>query len=257
MRCARSLICGGDFEGLESINISNWYDQYMDAPSSLDEVFALSPERFGSHWKRIDELIATERQDSQFAAWERIAARIGDSPHSKGMPFFRMAILKLLSHPDESIGIQLLEAARREDDRFGPDSGQLPHRMGAYRLLSLVKDYFQELHRLPSRDWQKGLLSPENRSVLMMTLLMVYNRSVVEILDMPSYTFQAFFKLVTDRDLCRFAAENYYCAETLVQAFFLEGQAIVKTRDECPLARAIVGLLGGCSKPFLPIDCRK
>jgi hypothetical protein len=85
----------------------------------------------------------------------------------------------------------------------------------------------------------------------MKTLLAVYDLSVVGILEMRSHNYQAFFKLIGDRNLCAFAIENYCCAESLLQGFFLQGQAIVKTRDEYPLARAIVAMLGGVLEAFM------
>ena len=223
----------------------------MEMLSSVEQIFALAPEQFGSLWHEIDTLIATMPQDRQFEAWQRIAAHFGDSPHSKGMPFFRMGILKLFVEPDENAGIQLLEAAYVEDEKFGLDSGQLPHRMGAYRLLSLTKEYFRYLRDLDQRDWQQKLLLPEYRSALMGTLLRVYDLSLAGILEMRSYNYQAFFSLITDRGLCAFGIENYYCAESVLQTFFLQGQAIVKTRDEYPLARAIVAMLAGVLEAFL------
>jgi hypothetical protein len=70
-------------------------------------------------------------------------------------------------------------------------------------------------------------------------------------LDLPGFTYAAFFALINDQNLRAFAMENYYCAESLIQMFFLEGQAINKPRDEYPLSRAVVGLLGGVLEALL------
>ena len=220
---------------------------HMAEPTSLDEVFALAPERYDLYWHQIDALLRTVPPDMQMEAWQRIANRI-DELHSKGHPQFRLSALKLLSEADETIAIQLLEAAYREDEKFGPASGQLPHRMGAYRLLSLTKEYFRYLRE--QRNWQQGLLAMEYRRVLAETLLLVYDRSLVAAFDMPSYNYRAFFALLKEQRLSAFAMENYYCADSLIQIFFLQGSAIDKARDEYPLARAIVGLLAGVLEAF-------
>jgi hypothetical protein len=39
----------------------------------------------------------------------------------------------------------MLELAHEEDKCFGPETGQLTHRMGACKLLSLTKEYFHYL----------------------------------------------------------------------------------------------------------------
>jgi hypothetical protein len=220
----------------------------MAAPISLDEVFALSPEQYELYWQQIGALVRVLSLEKQMEAWLRIADRIDDA-HSKGIPLFRLSALKLLVEADESSGINLLEAAYREDEKFGPASGQLPHRMGAYRLLSLAKEYFQYLRQ--QTNWQKDLLLPDHRRVLMETLFLVYDRSLIAADDMPSYNYRAFFSLLKDGKLAAFGMENYYCAESLLQMFFLQGQGINKARDEYPLARAIVGLLAGVLEAFL------
>jgi hypothetical protein len=219
----------------------------MAAPTSLEEVFKLPPEQYDLYWSQIDALVGVVPLEKQIEAWQTIADRI-DASDSKGHPLFRLSALKLLIDADEASGIQLLEAAYKEDERFGPATGQLPHRMGAYRLLSLTKEYFRYLRE--QENWQSGLLSLDNRRVLIETLFLVYDRSLVAAHDMPGYNYRAFFTLLKDEKLAAFGIENYYCAESLLQMFFLEGQAINKARDEYPLARAIVGLLAGVLEAF-------
>jgi hypothetical protein len=220
----------------------------MEPPHTLDQVFALDPEQFDKHWSEIDAIVQAEPVAKQAEAWERIAVLVGDS-HSKGMPFFRLGIVNLITNTDETKGVGFLESAFKEDEKFGPSTGQLPHRMGAYRLLSLTKEYFEYLRR--RKSWEKDLLLPENRQVLITTLLIVYDRSLVDALLMHSYNYRAFFTLLSEHDLCAFAIENYYCAESLIHMYFTEGQTIDRARDEYPLARSIVALLGGVLEAFL------
>lgn len=64
-------------------------------------------------------------------------------------------------------------------------------------------------------------------------------------------------KLIKHDALRRFAGENYFCAEHLLQLFTLEGQHIDKHDDQYPLGRATVALIGGvlesiCSTGFPP-----
>jgi len=165
------------------------------------------------------------------------------------MPYFRLGILKLLSEESENEGVEWLERAYTEDQRFGNESGRVAQRMGAYRLLSLTKEYFQYL-RL-RKGWEAELLSPAHIHTLMKTLLIVYDRSLVEPLLVPSHDYRSFFSLMTKRELCAFAIENYYCAERLIQSFFTEGQVISRNQDEYALARSIITLLGGVLEAIL------
>ena len=57
--------------------------------------------------------------------------------------------------------------------------------------------------------------------------------------------------MIGDRKLLRFAFENYCCADSLIEVWFATGQALNKTRDEYPLARAIVSLLAGVLEAIL------
>jgi hypothetical protein len=62
---------------------------------------------------------------------------------------------------------------------------------------------------------------------------------------MKGFTTTDFLKLIKSDALRRFAVENYFCTENLLVMFSLEGQHIDKINDQYPLARAIVGLVGG------------
>jgi hypothetical protein len=216
--------------------------------STLEQVFRLAPEQFDAHWNQIDRLVQSEPFETQANLWIRIAEAIGES-RSRGMPYFRMGILKLLSEENEAPGVKWLERAYTEDERFGNESGQLPHRMGAYRLLSLTKEYFEYLRKCA--DWQGQLLLRTNIRVLVKTLLIVYDRSLVETILVPSYSYRAFFSLITRPELSAFAIENYYCAERLIQTFFTQGQVINRAQDEYALARSIITLLGGVLEVIL------
>jgi len=215
---------------------------------SLDDALALPPDQYDGRWPEIDRLVQVYPVERQLAVWQAFADRV-DSAGSKGHPYFRLGTLKLIAETSEVNAIRLLELAHEEDKKFGPGVGKLPHRMGAYILLSLAKEYFHYLNE--RRDWQQTLRSGSARIVLIETLFRVYNQSNVPALELPSFTYRLFFSLIKDRDLCAFAMENYYCADSLIQTFFLQGQAINKARDEYPLARSVVGLLGGVLEALL------
>jgi hypothetical protein len=220
----------------------------MDAISSLDQALTLAPEQYDLYWSQIDALVRAVPPEEQVALWHAFANRVGSS-HSKGHSYFRLGILTLMIELDELKGIRFLELAYEQDQQFGPRVRIQPHRMGAYKLLSLTKEYFRYLRE--AKDWQQALLTGRPRRILIETLFMVYDRSLVEVLDMPSFTYPAFSDLMKNQDLRAFAIENYYCGESLIQMFFLEGQAISKARDEYPLSRAVVGLLAGVLEALL------
>ncbi len=210
---------------------------------TLDDALKIDAALYDSHWQEVDTIVGQlATVQDQISAWEKIAERISP-PLSRGMPYFRLGVLRLLTDPDESQALGYLESAYKEDERYAPDKGMLAHRMGAYRLLALSKGFLAYLRN--QKNWETEQLEGSHRQTLVRALLAVYDRSLVHILDMPGYTYQAFFELVTDRGLTRFAIENYFCAEHLLELFSLQGQHIDKHTDEYPLARAIVGLVAG------------
>jgi hypothetical protein len=85
----------------------------------------------------------------------------------------------------------------------------------------------------------------------MTTLLAVYNGSLVHILDTEGHTYQSFFTVIQDKSLVRFAIENYFCAEHLIEMFFVQGPHLSRHTDEYPLSRAIVGLFAGVLEAML------
>ena len=174
---------------------------------------------------------------------------MGSAQISKGHPYFRLAVLHLQTDADESVAISFLELAYAEDQKYGPNVGKEPHRMGAYRLLSLTKGFLTYLRE--QKNWQTEQLKEPHRLALIRTLLAVYDGSLVHILDRTGHTYQSFFTLISHRGLLRFAIENYYCAENLLEVYFAQNRFIAGHTGEYPLARAIVGLLAGVLEAIL------
>lgn len=215
-----------------------------------DEILKLDPLQFETHWKEIDQAISglPSIQD-QIAAWEAIVDHLNPYQVSKGMPYFRLGHIHLVNDPDETRAIKYLEAAYKEDLRYGPDAGKTPHRMGAYRLLALTKGFIEYLNT--QKNWETEQLHHPNRSTVIKTLLAVYDQSLVHILDLEGHTYQSFFTVIQDKSLTRFAIENYFCAERLIELFFISGAHISRFTDEYPLSRSIVGLFGGVLEAIL------
>ena len=218
---------------------------------TLDDILnLLEPIQFDAHWRQIDKIIGRLPSDrDQIDAWGRIVNRLSPAPISKGHPYFRLAILHLLTDSEEAQAISYLELAYQEDRRYGPSVGLTPHRMAAYRLLSLTKGFLTHLRS--KKNWQKEQLVEPYRPVLTRMLLTVYDKSLIHVLDREGYTDQEFSRLISHRGLLRFASENYFCAEDLLELFFVQNSGIDKLRNEYPLARAIVGLLGGVLEAIL------
>jgi len=220
--------------------------------NTIDDIFTLPPANLDSQWGDVDALIARLPTINQQAnVWERILQHLQSQPMSKGMPYFRLGVLRLLTESDWSKGIHYLELAYKEDQRYADTTPQPAHRRGAYRLLCLVKGFLNYLNT--KKNWETEQLSDPHRTVLIKTLLTVYDKSLIHVLDMPSPTYRHFSQLIPQPELSRFATENYFCAKELLELFFLEGQHINKHANEYPLARAIVGLLGGVLEALLAV----
>jgi hypothetical protein len=216
----------------------------------IDDILKLDPLLFDSNWKQIDQAIgALGTAAEQLAAWKAVAAYLEPHPVSKGMPFFRIGHMYLVTEPDARKAIEYLEKAYKEDLKYGPDNGRTPHRMGAYRLLALTKGFLEYLES--KKNWEAEQLNPPNRAVLMKTLLAVYDASLVHILDSEGHTYQSFFAVIQDKSLVRFAIENYFFAERLIEMFFVSGPHLSRHTDEYPLSRVIVGLFGGVLEAIL------
>jgi hypothetical protein len=216
---------------------------------TLEDILELQPTQFGQFWQTdIDRIVAKlPTYQEQIKAWECILNHISNEPVHKGHPLFRLGVLNLIVSPDEKVGIGYLEQACFEDQKFKPNNY---NRMAAYRLLSLVRDFLKHLwsSRVP---WQREHLRPQYRETLFRMLVTVYDMSLLSILDLKGQTYQEFFRLISDDDLRLFAGQNYYCAEHLLELWAIPQRHIVTHDDECPLARAVIGLLGGVLEALL------
>lgn len=220
--------------------------------NTLNEVLSLEPEKFDAHWGEIDGIIfRLDNALEQIDAWEKVLLILKPTDLSKGHPYFRLGVLRLRVDPDHAGAVSFLEKAYAEDKRFQDSTGTPAHRRAAYRLLSLVKGFFQYLQSLSPGNWQLEQLIPPHRPVMVETLLTLYDETRLHVLDMKSYTHQEFFSLIERPELARFAIQNYFCAQDLLTLFFLENPPIDRNTDEYPLSRAIVGLFGGVIEAIL------
>jgi hypothetical protein len=210
-------------------------------------------------WREIDKIVMGVSEGDQVIEWLRVGKALENIPVGKGHPYFRLGVLHLLRDSSEKKAVDFLEQAYREDERYAPAAGLQPHRMGAYRLLALVKSYFLYLNDKKKQKFTKGnkigweaeQFAGNTRRPQISTLLTVYDRSLVHPLDLEGHTYQSFFELVKDRSLCRFAIENYFCSEALITLLLVEGQAAFRNTNEYPISRAIIGLLGGVIEAIL------
>jgi hypothetical protein len=218
--------------------------------AQISDILNLNPLLFDANWTQIDQLIwSLQTVHEQVSAWQAIADYLKPHPVSKGMPFFRLGHMYLVSEPDAKRAIEYLEKAYKEDVKYGPDNGRTPNRMGAYRLLALTKGFIEYLEA--KKNWEAEQLMPPHRPVLMKTLLAVYDASLAHILDSEGHTYQSFFAVIQDKSLVRFAIENYFFAERLIEMFYVSGPHLSRHTDEYPLSRAIVGLFGGVLEAIL------
>lgn len=223
----------------------------MTSTEALNEVLKLTPGEIDRKWAEIDALVMRLPRDDQIKIWAKFLGHVNDAPISKGHPFFRLGVLHLLADSDETVAISYLEKAFREDQTYARDHGQIAHRMGTYRLLALCKGFFEYLANVKPTDWQVAQLKEPNRNVVVQTVLMLYDQSLVHPVEMQTYTYQTFFALVADRKLCAFAIENYFCAEELIEKASLKSGWSLLHQHEYPFARAIVGLIGGVLEAIL------
>jgi hypothetical protein len=218
--------------------------------NTLEDVLALEPEQLHSNWNEVDRIIRTlPSQLEQIRAWEQICKTLDmsadESNSLKGHPFFRLGILHLLEDCNEQKGLEYLELAYKEDQKYAEETGKTAEERAAYRLLAIVKDFFAYLRSKKPQDWESALLLAKNRKVLIPLLFTVYDLSITHVLDMSGFTTVDFLKLIKDDKLRRFAGENYFCTENLLVMFTRTNQHIDKHNDQYPLGRAIVGLIGG------------
>lgn len=218
--------------------------------TTLDDILRLDPLNIDGHWTGVDQVVwALRTAEEQIAAWQAILNFLQPHPVSKGMPLFRLGHMHLVYDSDAAKAINYLELAYKEDIKYGPEKGRTAHRMGAYRLLALAKGFIGYLET--KRNWETEQLCPPHRPILMKTLLAIYDRSIVHILDSEGHTYQSFFALMHDKGLIRFAIENYFFAERLIEMFYISGSHICRATDEYPLARTAIGLYGGVLEAIL------
>lgn len=203
-----------------------------------------------AQWREIDQVVwALRTPQEQITAWEAIADHLKSHPVPNGMPYFRLGHMHLLHDDDATVAIRYLELAYQEDLKYGPENGKTPHRMGAYRLLALTKGFLEYLNA--KKNWETEQLRPPHRTAVIQALLAVYDRSLAHILDLEGHTYQSFFAIMQDKNFTRFAIENYFCAERLIELFFISGAHFSKFSDEYPLSRSIIGLFGGVLEAIL------
>lgn len=211
----------------------------------------MPPKELDNHWRAIDELVvALPTNQIQEQAWQRIVLMRESGGLSRGHPFFRLGVHHLQNDEDESRALQFLEQAYQEDEKFHSNSQLPPHRKGAYRLLSITKGFLDYLQN-EGNPWEKQQLNPPQRETLITTLLIVYDKSLIPILDSPTLTYLTFQALIKNPQFVRFAIENYNCGIHLIEAFVHNDTHINTHSDEYPLARAVVGLFAGVIEAVL------
>lgn len=129
---------------------------------TLDTILTASPAALGSLSvaQRLDQLIdSTPSVQQRVDGWNRVATVMEAKGMSSGHAHFRLGILHLFSDTDEGIGISHLERAYEQDQRFVAD--REPHRLAAYRVLSLVRDFLEDLRT--KKNWRALQLDPNHR----------------------------------------------------------------------------------------------
>jgi len=148
--------------------------------SEIDEILK-SPDQVlkePAAFHRLDHLIESLPDDQRALEWSRVAGCLEARGLSSGHAHFRLGIWHLVNDTDERTGIKHLELAYAQDQKF---SGRKePHRMSAYRVLGLIKDFLGYLSS--KKNWQVDQLQPPYRRVLITTLLAVYDEPYFEAL---------------------------------------------------------------------------
>lgn len=220
--------------------------------ASLKDILAWDPQQLHSSWREVDVAVQSlpSRQE-QIQALEQICKALdasSDPIHSlKGHPYFRLGVLHLLENDDERNGLSYLERAYKEDQTYSEikRDGVRPEDKAAYRLLAIVKDFFDYLRSKKPTDWESALLLPSNRKVLIPILFTVYDLSLVHPLDMRVHTNLDFRSLIKDDKLRIFAGENYHCVVNLLETSVLKDHHLDTVNGRYALGRAMVGMVGG------------
>lgn len=218
--------------------------------NSVDELLCLPDSEFATRevWQKFDALIETlPNPADRVKGWERVVAELCRRKAPLGHPKFRLGILHLVNDPDAIAGIKHLEEAHDEDLRYGVNEEAF--RKAAYRVLCLTKDFFGDLQG--RKGWKAEQLLPPHRTTLVRTLLAVYDETARNILDLDTHTYSPFFKLIKNDCLRRFAGENYYLAQELLERVSFESGRSLLLLHQYPLARSIIGLYGGALEALL------
>ncbi|MFI5116858.1 MAG: hypothetical protein ACHP8B_09180 [Terriglobales bacterium] len=217
---------------------------------TVDDILALPHDQFDdkANWDELDVLIGSlPDAQAQINEWNRILRHTESIRSPTGHPHFRLGILHLLIDTDETAGIAHLQVAFESDKKYATERA---HRMAAYRVLSLVKDFLADLGS--KKNWQRLQLEPHHRRVLISMLFEIYDLTARRhVIDMPAHTYAPFFRLIADDALRVFAGENYMCAQSLLEWVETNGGRSFILTYEYPLARAMVGLYGGVLEALL------
>jgi hypothetical protein len=211
---------------------------------TIDEILAIPNDQFDNKttWDQLDGLIGSMTDTRmQMQEWNKILRHTEAIGSPTGHPHWRLGILHLLADSDEDDGVAHLEFAYESDKKHAPGRA---HRMAAYRALSLIRDFLADLRS--KRNWQSRQLEVQYRGVLIGMLFEIYDLTArYHILDMPVHTYDPFFRLIADGALRTFAAENYMCAQFLLEWVGTTGGHSFILTNEYAFARVIVGLYGG------------
>lgn len=219
--------------------------------SEVNEIVDLLSDSFESPqtWGKLDDVIAKlPNPDDQIREWHRVVAAVESKNIPSGHPHFRLGILYLVNDSTETEGISHLELAYKQDCQH--DKRNEPHRKGAYRVLALTKDFLLYLQS-EARPWQQAQLQIPYRKTLIHILLAAYDQTAKNILDLPRLTYAPLFKLMSNDRLRAFAGENYDFAQELLERVSLESGQQLRTFYQYPIARTIIGLLGGVLEAIL------
>lgn len=220
----------------------------------LENIDRVESQELRSRWLVIDSIIRAFPEEDQILQWIQTVSVIKDIPVSKGHPYFLLGVLHLLKDSDHTQAVDFLEKAYHEDKIYGPDSGRTAHRMSAYRLLAFVKGYFDYVKAkviAGKPNWETEQFEGAHRRNQIETLLTAFDRGLFHPLDVDGHTYQSFFRLIKDKDLCRFAIENYFCADELINLLITEMPSSLRTQHEYAMSRAIISLLAGVLEAIL------
>jgi hypothetical protein len=234
-----------DDSTLASRNVTSYPDLHAsDRGHSEDAGRAFN---HGEAWLELDENSLQSQQD-RIREWTNLLGWAEQQQLSSGHPHFRLGLECLLVDQDESRGLEHLEKAYEQDKQWNPKRA---HRAAAYRILCLMKDFLKELKSKNDDNPEKLQLGPGRRGTLMTTLLLLYDQTRKDVMDMRILTYQPLFKLIRDDNLRIFAGQNYYCAQEILElTSTYKGQSLA-LNHEYALARAVIVMYGGVLEAIL------